>query len=289
MNVGVGTSGQVLSSNAAGAPSWVAPNAGTVTNVTGTLPISVATGTTAPVISIATANTTTTGAISSTDWNTFNNKLTSTLNSGLINVGSAGNVATAVAMSGDATLANTGALTLNTVPATKGGTGQSVYVIGDLLYASTTSALSRLPAAATVGSVLTNNGTGVAPTWQVIPVTGASGYYTNGGNSFTTAASIGTNDAFSLSIKAGGTTAMTVSNVDGSTTFNRQAVPNMQTTSVTAGFNWDVNAGNVMNWTAGATGAATVNMYNVKAGGQYMLTVSGSGTGQITVACFSGN
>lgn len=48
---------------------------GTVTNVTGTLPISVATGTTTPAISIATANTTTTGAISNTDWNTFNNKI----------------------------------------------------------------------------------------------------------------------------------------------------------------------------------------------------------------------
>ena len=48
---------------------------GTVTNVTGTLPISVATGSTTPVVSIATANTSTTGAISSTDWNTFNNKI----------------------------------------------------------------------------------------------------------------------------------------------------------------------------------------------------------------------
>ena len=48
---------------------------GTVTAVTGTLPISVATGTTTPVISIATANTTTTGALTGTDYTTFNNKI----------------------------------------------------------------------------------------------------------------------------------------------------------------------------------------------------------------------
>lgn len=47
---------------------------GTVTSVSGTLPISVATGTTTPVISISQANTTTNGYLSSTDWNTFNSK-----------------------------------------------------------------------------------------------------------------------------------------------------------------------------------------------------------------------
>jgi hypothetical protein len=51
-----------------------------VTAVTGTAPISSSGGTT-PAISIATANTTTTGALTSTDWNTFNGKQ-STLVSG---------------------------------------------------------------------------------------------------------------------------------------------------------------------------------------------------------------
>lgn len=45
-----------------------------VTNVSGTLPISVATGTTTPVISISQATTSTNGYLSSTDWNTFNGK-----------------------------------------------------------------------------------------------------------------------------------------------------------------------------------------------------------------------
>ena len=50
---GPGTSGQVLTSGGAGtASTWTDPNTGTVTNVTGTPPISVATGTTTPLISI---------------------------------------------------------------------------------------------------------------------------------------------------------------------------------------------------------------------------------------------
>jgi uncharacterized protein (TIGR02145 family) len=47
---------------------------GTVTSVTGTAPVSVATGTSTPVISIVQANGTTDGFLRSTDWTTFNNK-----------------------------------------------------------------------------------------------------------------------------------------------------------------------------------------------------------------------
>lgn len=49
---------------------------GTVTNVSGTAPISVANGTTTPTISISQASGSTNGFLSSTDWTTFNNKLT---------------------------------------------------------------------------------------------------------------------------------------------------------------------------------------------------------------------
>jgi len=71
---GVGTSGQVLTSQGSSAPTWTTPTTGTVTSVTGTAPISVATGTTTPAISISQATTSTNGYLSSTDWNTFNNK-----------------------------------------------------------------------------------------------------------------------------------------------------------------------------------------------------------------------
>lgn len=48
--------------------------------------------------------------------------------------------------------------------ATGGGTGQGVYVIGDILYASTTTALSRLADIAT-GNALLSGGVGAAPAW----------------------------------------------------------------------------------------------------------------------------
>jgi hypothetical protein len=47
---------------------------GTVTEVTANAPLSVATGTTTPDLTIAQATTSTDGYLSSTDWNTFNNK-----------------------------------------------------------------------------------------------------------------------------------------------------------------------------------------------------------------------
>ena len=65
--------GKVLQTDGTNA-SWVTPNAGTVTNVSGTAPISVTSNTTTPSITIAQSNTTTDGYLSSTDWNTFNDK-----------------------------------------------------------------------------------------------------------------------------------------------------------------------------------------------------------------------
>ncbi len=58
------------------------------------------------------ASGTNTGKLSNTDWTTFNNKLTSTLPSGDIFVGNGSNVATPVSIFGDATLANTGEITI---------------------------------------------------------------------------------------------------------------------------------------------------------------------------------
>ena len=94
---------------------------GTVTNVTGTGPISVATGTTTPVVSMTQSNTTTDGYVSAADWNLFNNKLPSALTSTQIFVGSVGGVATGVAMSGDTTIINSGAVTIanNAITTTK--------------------------------------------------------------------------------------------------------------------------------------------------------------------------
>jgi hypothetical protein len=57
-----------------------------------------------------------------------------------------------------------------TLVATSGGTGQSSYAVGDLLYASTTTALSKLADVAT-GNALISGGVGVAPSWGKIGLT----------------------------------------------------------------------------------------------------------------------
>jgi hypothetical protein len=59
------------------------------------------------------------------------------------------------------------------ISAVNGGTGQVSYTIGDILYASSTTALAKL-AAGTAGSVLKSNGAGTAPSWQA-DATGSGG------------------------------------------------------------------------------------------------------------------
>ncbi len=90
------------------APSTLpAGNPGTVTNVTGTAPINVATGSSTPAISITQATTSTNGYLASVDWNTFNGKQ------------AAGNYVTA--LTGDVTAVGPGSATA-TVSALQGNT-----------------------------------------------------------------------------------------------------------------------------------------------------------------------
>ena len=69
-----GGASTVLTNNGSGSLTWGAASSSSVTSVTGTAPVSVATGTTTPVISISQANGTTNGYLGSVDWTTFNNK-----------------------------------------------------------------------------------------------------------------------------------------------------------------------------------------------------------------------
>lgn len=57
-----------------------------------------------------------------------------------------------------------------TLTADKGGTGQSSYAVGDLLYASASTTLSKLADVAT-GNALISGGVGVAPSWGKIGLT----------------------------------------------------------------------------------------------------------------------
>ncbi len=64
--------------------------------------------------------------------------------------------------------ASAGVLSAGTLSAGNGGTGQSSYTIGDILYASASGTLSKL-AGGTAGYVLTAQGAGVAPAYAAAP------------------------------------------------------------------------------------------------------------------------
>ena len=76
----------------------------------------------------------------------------------------AGTVTTNANLTGDVTSVGN-ATTLGTVAVTKGGTNITSYVVGDILYADTTTSLAKL-AASTDGHVLTATGAGSAPAWE---------------------------------------------------------------------------------------------------------------------------
>lgn len=104
------------------------------------------------------------------------------------------------------------------IAAIYGGTGQTTYTTGDLLYASSSSALSRLADVAT-GNVLISGGIGVAPSWGKVDLTAAvSGILptANGGtgNSSGQSASV----ANALTMNNSGSGAISGSTFDGSAT-----------------------------------------------------------------------
>jgi hypothetical protein len=63
-----------------------------------------------------------------------------------------------------------GTWSATTIAANRGGTGQTSYAIGDLLYADTASTLAKLADVAT-GNALISGGVGVAPAWGKIGLT----------------------------------------------------------------------------------------------------------------------
>ena len=99
------------------------------------------------------------------------------------------------------------------VPATAGGTGQTSYAIGDLLYADTTTTLAKLPDVAT-GNALISGGVGVAPSYGKIGLTThVSGILpvANGGTNASTASITSFNNITGYS--ASGATGTTTTNL----------------------------------------------------------------------------
>jgi hypothetical protein len=89
--------------------------------------------------------------------------------------------------------------------ATSGGTGQATYTTGDILIASATNTLSKL-AAVTSGYVLTSNGVGTAPSWQVSG--GGTSLPTQTGNAGRLLTTDGTSASWSNTLIANATTSV---------------------------------------------------------------------------------
>jgi hypothetical protein len=96
------------------------------------------------------------------------------------------------------------------ISAVYGGTGQSTYAVGDLLYAGSSSTLSKLNGVAT-GNALISGGTGTAPSWGKIGLTThVSGILpiANGGTNSTatpTSGGVAYGDGSSIQYTAAGT------------------------------------------------------------------------------------
>ena len=87
-------------------------------------------------------------------------------------------------------------ITTGTLVAARGGTGNSTYAVGDLLYASaTTPTLSRLAGVA-AGQVLASGGVGAAPAWSTAPaisgLTASQAVFTDGAKALASNAITGT-------------------------------------------------------------------------------------------------
>lgn len=186
-----GSSGQVLTqSGTPGILAWDTPTTGTVTSVTGTSPIASSGGST-PAISIQNATTSQTGALTSTDWNTFNNKVSDGGNSygALMTIGTNDNNNLEFLTNGvnRLTIDTSGNLTLGTsqasiiFPSTSGTVTMKAA-------ASSFSYTIQLPAiAGSSGQCLTQSSTPTVLNWQsFLPLSGGtitgSLTITNGGD-----------------------------------------------------------------------------------------------------------
>lgn len=183
-------------------------------------------------VAIPTANTSMTGLLTSTDWNTFNNKLgTASAFAGDVSGTSSttsvdkikGKTVSPAAYFSGQTLRYDGSNWVNAVlsfsdlsgaiatsqlpvvPVDKGGTGVNSLTANRILTSNGTGSGVTVFTCA-VGELLTFDGAGV------MGCTGyaSSGMFANGGNSFGANASLGTNDAYSLAFKTNGSTRLTI-------------------------------------------------------------------------------
>ncbi len=154
-----------------------------------------------------------------------------------------------VALSTTVMLVNIGeAVEVATLAATSGGTGQSSYAVGDLLYADTTTSLGKRAAVAT-GNVLKSAGVNTAPVWG-LDASGVASNTAASGNINTTETNVISYTVPAGQFVAGQTYRVTVSGICTSTAANAS---NFRVRVGTANTNADAIAA-VVTPTAAASG-----------------------------------
>ncbi|MBO9667014.1 MAG: tail fiber domain-containing protein [Bdellovibrio sp.] len=193
IRLSVGSDGQVLTADSAQASGlkWTTPTNGTVTNVSAAAPLAVATGTTTPTISIS--NGSATGQ--TLRWGGAAWSATKLVYTDLVNSTAASPWPSVTCSAGQAVIWSSASDSFVC----------STITISGSNFASQSSNL--VFAGPTSGSA--------TPTFRALastdlPLTGASGVYVNGGNSFGTTATIGTNDNSNFALKANSATAATI-------------------------------------------------------------------------------
>jgi hypothetical protein len=166
-------------------------------------------------------------------------------------------------------------VTSGTLGATQGGTGQSSYSIGDILYADTTTSLARLADVAT-GNALISGGLNAAPSWGKIAlasaVSGTLGVANGGTGSTTAPAAMATLTGFTTTPTTGGTTTLT-----NTSSYYQQFTGVLTQTIVLPAAN-TVTQGWSFHLCNNSTGLITVN----SSGGNLVVTIPASTTAMVT-------